>query len=252
MRPVDYDHRLHAVYAKGRSMSTLELAGWLAAFERWFPARRPLALLDLGSGIGRLTPSLADTFGGPVIGVEPSGRMREQAETNAAHPAVTYLAGSAESIPLPDTSCDGALVYFVWHHVTDRAAGARELHRVMRPGGRVLIRTNCSDRMPDVWWYRWFPRSAQVDRQMYRPFEAVVGDFTGEGWTFLALDEIETTSAPNIRTDYERLRTRALSTFEHLTEEEITDGFAAIDEALTRIADDAPVTSRSDLLVFER
>lgn len=233
-------------------MSTLELDGWLASFERYLPTHRPLALLDLGAGIGRLTPALATTFGGPVTGVEPSARMRLQAETNAAHPGVTYRAGSAESIPMPGASCDGALVYFVWHHVTDTDAGARELRRVVRPGGRLLVRTNCSDRMPDVWWYRWFPRSAEVDRAMYRPLASVVNDFTGAGWSFVTLAEVETTSAPSKRDDYERLRTRALSTFEHLTEAEIEEGFRAIEHALDRVADDAPVTSRSDLLVFER
>ena len=252
MRPVDYDERLHAVYAKGRSMSAQERNGWLQAFERHLPRHRPLALLDLGAGIGRLTPGLADTFGGPVTGVEPSARMREQAEKNAAHPDVTYLAGSAETIPLPRASCDGALVYFVWHHVADKGMGAQELHRVVRTGGRLLVRTNCSDRMPDVWWYRWFPRSAEVDRQMYRPFDAVVTDFTGAGWSFVTLDEVDMTSTTTMQEDYGRLRTRALSTFEHLTEEEITDGFAAIEEALGQVPDDTPVTSRSDLLVFER
>jgi ubiquinone/menaquinone biosynthesis C-methylase UbiE len=252
VRPVDYDERLHAVYAKGRSMSPRELNGWLASFEQYLPSRRPLALLDLGAGIGRLTPALAKTFGGPVTGVEPSAKMREQAETNAAHPGVTYLAGSAESIPMPTASVDGALVYFVWHHVTDKAAGARELHRVVRPGGRVLVRTNCSDRMPSVWWYRWFPRSAEIDRQMYRPLDAVINDFGGAGWSFVTLDEVETTSAASMHEDYERLKTRSLSTFEHLSEDEIADGFAAIEEALKQVADDTPVTSRSDLLVFER
>jgi ubiquinone/menaquinone biosynthesis C-methylase UbiE len=154
MEKVDYDARLHAVYAAGRRMSPDALRTWMAAFARHLPATRPLAWLDLGSGTGRMTPSLASAFGGPAHGVEPSDRMRAQAIAHAGHPAVTYAAGSAEHIPLPDASCDAALVFFVWHHVADRAAAAQELRRVVRPGGRLFVQANFSDRMPDVWWFR--------------------------------------------------------------------------------------------------
>lgn len=251
MRPVDYDRRLHAVYAKGRAMSPERVQEWMTAFSRHLPARRPLTLLDLGSGVGRLTPALAAAFGGPVTGVEPSGKMRAQAVSNAAHPNVAYLAGSGESIPLPAASYDAALVFFVWHHVTDKLAAARELHRVVRPGGRLLVRTNMSDRMPDLWWYRWLPNARETDRRIYRPLAAVVADFTTAGWSWVTLDEVETTTALSIREDFERLRTRALSTFEHLPEDEIVDGFAAIEAALPTTAD-FPVVTRGDLLVFAR
>ena len=251
MRRVDYDERLHAVYARGRAMSPATLHAWMSAFSRHLPARRPLSLLDLGSGVGRLTPALAAAFGGPVVGVEPSRKMLAQAMANAAFPNVTYLAGRGESIPLATASCDAALLYFVWHHVAGKAAAARELCRVVRPGGRLLVRTSTSDRMPDLWWYQFFARAREVDRQMYRPVETVVRDFTDAKWSWVTLDEVETVQAASMREDFERLRTRALSTFEHLSEGEIEDGFAAIEAAL-RAIDDHPVVTRGDLLVFER
>ena len=111
MRKVDYDERQHAVYAAGRQMLPDALHTWMEAFARHVPETRPMSWLDLGSGIGRMTPSLATTFGGPVYGVEPSDKMRAQAIAHAGHPAVTYEAGSAEYIPLPDSSCDAALLF---------------------------------------------------------------------------------------------------------------------------------------------
>ena len=164
---VDYDDRQFAVYARGRALTPAVLAGWMDVFVGHAPPQRPLAVLDLGSGTGRFTPALAGTFGGPVYGVEPSRRMREIAIRSAAHPAVTYLAGSAEDVPLPAGSCDLVLVFLVFHHVADRAAGAAEISRVLRPGGRVLIRSTFAYRMPDLWWHRFFPRAIEIDKQMF-------------------------------------------------------------------------------------
>ncbi len=70
---VNYDDRQFAVYARGRAMSPAMRDRWMTVFASHVPPRRPLAVLDLGCGIGRFTPALADTFGGPVYGVEPSG-----------------------------------------------------------------------------------------------------------------------------------------------------------------------------------
>jgi SAM-dependent methyltransferase len=52
------------------------------------------------------------------------------------------LHGSLESIPVDDASFDVALCLQVLEHVPDPAAAVRELHRVVRPGGRVLLSTH--------------------------------------------------------------------------------------------------------------
>ncbi|HEX8767001.1 MAG TPA: class I SAM-dependent methyltransferase, partial [Jatrophihabitans sp.] len=163
MEKVDYDARLHAVYGAGRQMSPDALQMWMEAFARHLPETRPQVWLDLGSGTGRMSPALASAFGGPVYGVEPSDKMRAQARAHASHPAVRFAAGSAEQIPLPDSSCDAALLFFVWHHVADRATAAQELRRVVRPGGRLFVQSNFADRMPDVWWFRIVPEWKKVD-----------------------------------------------------------------------------------------
>ena len=54
-------------------------------------AGQAINAIDLGSGTGRFTPALADTFGGPVYGVEPSARMRETAQAQSAAPWPDWL-----------------------------------------------------------------------------------------------------------------------------------------------------------------
>ena len=198
-----------------------------------------------------MTPSLASAFGGPAHGVEPSDKMRAQALAHAGHPAVTYAAGSGEHIPLPDTSCDAALVFFVWHHVVDRDAAAQELRRVVKPGGKLFVQANYSDKMPDTWWFRVVPEWKRIDQAQFRSEEQVKGDFSGAGWSLVARDEVTWLRSASLADDVERLRMRAVSVFEHTSEAVIEAGFARIEAALPSL-DDEPQYETSELLVFRR
>jgi SAM-dependent methyltransferase len=245
---IDYDARLHSVYVAGRQMSPGALATWMAAFARHLPERRPLTWLDMGSGAGRLTPALADAFGGPAHGVEPSDKMRAQAK---AHPAVTYAAGSASQIPLPDESCDAALLFFVWHHVDDRAAAARELLRVVKPGGRLFVQVNFSDLMPDTWWFRINPQWREADRAQFPSQHEVTTDFAGAGWALAARDQVTWPRSASLAEDAAKLRLRSVSMFELMGADVIEEGFARIEAALPSL-DDGPQEETSELLVFQR
>ena len=251
MKKVDYDARLHAVYAVGRQMPPDALQTWMEAFARHLPETRPLVWLDLGSGTGRMTPSLASAFGGPVHGVEPSDKMRAQALAHAGHPTVTYAAGSAEHIPLPDASCDAALLFFVWHHVVDREGAAQELRRVVKPGGRLFVQANFSDRMPDTWWFRVMPEWRKADTAQFQSVEEVKSDFAGAGWALVSRDEVTWLRSANLAEDFGRLKLRAVSVFEHMSEEVVEAGFARIEAALPSLGD-GPQYETSELLVFQR
>lgn len=246
---VDYDARQHAVYAAGRALSDEARRVWVGAFTTWASPRRPLTVLDLGSGTGRFTPALATAFGGPVYGVEPSERMRQVAE-QARHPEVHYLAGSAESVPLPDGVCDLVLMFLSFHHVRDRRAAVAELRRVVRPGARVLVRSTFADRMPDLLWHRFFPGARRVEEQMFPALTEVVRLFDEAGFAAVALDVVRETMAPSLAAYAERLRLRAISTFEHLGDQETRRGFAALDRAVEAEAVPQPVSADCDLLVL--
>jgi ubiquinone/menaquinone biosynthesis C-methylase UbiE len=195
---------------------------------------------------------LADTFGGPAFGVEPSAQMRAVAEETARHPGVSYLAGGAERIPLPHQSCDLILMFLVLQHVQDRPAAAAEIARVLRPGGRVLIRSTFSDRLPDLRWHRYFPRARAIESQLFPALHDVVQTFADAGLRQVTLDQVRERFAPSLAEYAARLRLRAISTFEFLTEEEIEAGQAALDADAAVETTPRPVEEDSDLLVLAR
>lgn len=105
------------------------------------PALEPLRLspeltvLDLAAGTGKLTRLLAAS-GATVIAVEPVAEMR------AALPAsVEVLDGTAERIPLPDAAAELVTVAQAFHWF-DGDAALVEIHRVLRPGGRLALLWN--------------------------------------------------------------------------------------------------------------
>jgi ubiquinone/menaquinone biosynthesis C-methylase UbiE len=208
-------------------------------------------MVDLGSGIGRLTPALAEAFGGPVWGVEPSLKMREIALAAGGPPQVRYVAGEAANIPLADDAVAGVLMFLSFHHVPDRMAAAMEIARVLRPGGRVLIQSGFSDRMEEMSdWRRFFPRAAEIERQMFPTVNEVLNVFEAAGLEQQALVRIQVRRWKSLAEAAARLRLRPYSTFEHLTEDEIAEGQARLDAAVAAETTPGAVMGFSDLLVL--
>jgi SAM-dependent methyltransferase len=98
-------------------------------------------IVDVGAGTGKLTRLLPQT-GARVVAVEPLPEMRKKLVEVV--PGVEALDGTAEELPLQDASADviAAAQAFHWFDF-DRALP--ELHRVLRPGGRLVLFWNNRD-----------------------------------------------------------------------------------------------------------
>ena len=251
---VDYSDHLYTGYAQGRALTETATNVWRSAFGRNTPPERPLTVLDLGCGTGRFTPLLGDLFGGPVFGVEPSGRMRAIAQTENSHPAVTYLSGDAAKIPLDNGTCDVALLFLMFHHVPDKVAAANEIARVLRPGGLVLLQSSFAGQLEDRCWFRYFPRARSIEEEMFPVFEDVVDILEGAGLAFVRMDRVECEVSPSLAGYAHKLNHRAIPTFEYLTEDEISAGFRALDAAVSAEEEGhpEPVVEPAHLVVFEK
>ena len=99
-------------------------------------------VLDVGTGPGFLASSMADIVGetGEVYGVDISDELLAFAAENHAHQKhLKFLRAEALKLPFSTDSFDVAVVTQVLEYIPDVPAALRELHRVLRPGGRVLV-----------------------------------------------------------------------------------------------------------------
>lgn len=100
-------------------------------------------VLDLGTGTGSLAIEAARLVGpdGQVIATDISPEMREAASRRFAALGLSnaeVVAGRAEALPAEDGSVDVVLASLSLMYVIDRAEAAREIARVLRPGGRMV------------------------------------------------------------------------------------------------------------------
>ena len=101
-------------------------------------------VLDLGSGAG-IDAFLAARRVGPtgrVIGVDMTPAMLDRARANAAEAGLTqveFRQGRLEALPVDDASVDAVTSNCVINLVPDKSIVFREIVRVLRPGGRLVI-----------------------------------------------------------------------------------------------------------------
>ena len=253
MTQVDYNRRLYSAYRDGRALSDDTGRLWMAAVGRHLGgARGNIVILDLGAGTGRFSTLLADAFDARVIGVEPSEKMRDAAARGSAHPRVVYRDGPAASIPASAGEFDLAFMSMVVHHVPDLDACAAELHRVIKPGGSVFVRNTFSARLDSVPLYRFFRSARAIDEARLPRVEQVRDTFRAHGFDFVALETIAQQIDASLQAHCERLKHRALSTFELMTDAEFHDGLERMRQAVERETAPAPVVERIDLLVLRR
>lgn len=126
-------------------------------------------ILDLAAGTGKLTRQLVPT-GAAIVAVEPLAEMRARLEQ--ALPGVEALAGAAEAIPLPEASVDAVTIGQGFHWFANERALA-EIHRVLRPRGRLGLIWNARDESVD-----WVARLSDI----IEPHRGDVPRFVSRKW----------------------------------------------------------------------
>ncbi|VVN81619.1 putative methyltransferase [Pseudomonas fluorescens] len=129
-------------YAQGRPDYPRQLTGWLADTLR---IDAQSSVIDLGAGTGKF-PRLLSTLAPTLTAVEPVAAMG--AQLTKLLPDVRLVNGTAESIPLPSASADAVVCAQAFHWFSTEAALA-EIHRVLKPDGRLGLVWNVRDESVD-------------------------------------------------------------------------------------------------------
>jgi ubiquinone/menaquinone biosynthesis C-methylase UbiE len=106
-------------------------------------AQDGVSVLDVGSGTGDDARELAALVapGGRVVGVDRSSEMVAEARrrTDGSGLPIEFVAGDAQALDFPDASFDRCRAERVLIHLPDPAAAVREMARVTRPDGLVVV-----------------------------------------------------------------------------------------------------------------
>lgn len=111
---------------------------WLAALAT---DRRPCSVLDVGCGTGTLAIEMARVPGVTVTGVDGDPEILARARSKSGADAVTWREAMADALPADDSSVDVVVTSLLLHHLAPatKAAALVEMHRVLRPGGSLLV-----------------------------------------------------------------------------------------------------------------
>jgi arsenite methyltransferase len=102
------------------------------------------AVLDIGCGAGvdSLVAGHLVGAGGRVVGLDVTPAMIDRARAHQARlgcPQVAFQVGEAEALPFPDHDFEVVISNGVFNLALDKAAALEEAHRVLKPGGRLML-----------------------------------------------------------------------------------------------------------------
>jgi SAM-dependent methyltransferase len=178
-------------------------------FTRWYA--RPAVLDLLGSVAGRRildagcgsAPLLADLKerGASVAGFDASPAMIQHARKRLGDAADLKVADLTQPLPYDDEAFDDALAVLVLHYLEDWSRPLVELHRVLKPGGRLVLVVNHPVippvMYPEVNYFATVPNEEEYDFDgvsatltiWYRSLSAMSESFTAAGFRILAISE---------------------------------------------------------------
>lgn len=180
-------------------------------------------VLDIGCGTGAALELLANEFGCTIAGIDPSDGML--AEARKRLPDADLRQGLAEALPFADASFDSATM-MLSVHLLNRPQAFAEGHRVLVPGGRLVIATTDPAAFSRGWMAPLFPSYVAVEQRRFPDPETLAAELRGAGFAATRLVRLSTLRRFSREEALARLTGRAYSTLDHLPVDEVRDGLA--------------------------
>jgi arsenite methyltransferase len=128
------------LYDNAQAFSRRLISAWQVPVE-WLAIPAGGVALDVGSGPGNITASLARAAGPDAValGVDISEPMLDRAVRNEAGPRVGFIKADAQRLPLRDKTVDAVVSIAALQLGPNPTAALAEMVRVLRPGGRLAV-----------------------------------------------------------------------------------------------------------------
>lgn len=140
-----------------------------------------MAILDIGCGTGnQLIANRGVLPCAPYVGVDLSFGMLRQARRKS--PDIRWAQADGAALPFAARSFDFVCCQFTFHHVEDKEGMLRAVFRVLRPGGRFVLRNMCPQESGGWLYYEYFPEAQLVDLRDFWAPDAVIGTMQRAGF----------------------------------------------------------------------
>jgi ubiquinone/menaquinone biosynthesis C-methylase UbiE len=234
-----FDAGMAARYDGGRRLRKADVGAWMDAARPYLPGDGG-RILDLGAGTGRFTAALASASGARVIACEPSAAMR------AVSPAGPVVGGSAEALPFRDAVFDAIWASQMVHHVRDLGAFAGNVRRVLKVGGRLVVRAGFGvpDELP---FYRYFPAAWPDRTEMPSLLKSLTAALALPVVAHRTVEQILASSPAEF---VAKARSRSLSNLATLDDELFHAGLEDMERDSADGRMPSPIVERLDLVVF--
>jgi demethylmenaquinone methyltransferase/2-methoxy-6-polyprenyl-1,4-benzoquinol methylase len=145
--------------------------------------KKGMHALDIAGGTGDLTIQMSKQVGatGEVVISDINPDMLEQGRRRLIDKGIAgnvkFKVANAEELPFEDNSFDCVTIAFGLRNVTDKDKALKEMHRVLKPGGRLLVLEFSKpvvpglDKVYDVYSFKILPKMGKVianDEESYR------------------------------------------------------------------------------------
>ena len=201
------------VYNKARPLTKESFDLWKREILRFVPQRAVKVVLDLGCGTGKFAKLLRDTFNARVTGIDPAKSMIKEAKKLKLK-RIRFFVGAAEDIKLKDGAVDLVFLSMVYHNLKSINLALREIFRVLRKGGFLVIRqatdvTIKLDHLP----FKHFPESQRVAFQLVKTSEEIRSQVENFGFKAIGYRTVKNLVASNYRDYYNSISLRSATIF---------------------------------------
>lgn len=227
--------------------------GWAELADRALGALQgSRRLLDLGCGTGRFAVLAADRLGARVWAVDRSAEMLREARARPGAARVGWKEADAANLPFKDGWFDAVHSHLVLHLVGDLPAVVSEIHRVLAPGGRVVIGTFAGEHFRKFFLNRYFPSIPAIDFARFPEPGALCAQLAVAGFQDAAVERLDQPVSAEAGDVLERVRGRYISTLRLLDEDEYRSGLARLEADVASGRDRFDYTLRWALVAARR